>query len=154
MRYIFIFLLSFFLANAQEKIVGTFDFYNQKVNYTTYNYKDRIYPVNKFFIFINQDENVVKCLKNKHVKPFFLTIPATIPKDKYEQLFLEFYIYITNRTKLIDSYMYVIADKKYTRLYEEQLKKEKQSSGEFTHNIKNEYLNLNVNEICNLLKTQ
>lgn len=152
MKNILFLLLIFSIANAQEKLVNTFIFEGKPITYTTHYFKDNIYPVNKFYLLINQDEATIKCHQNKYVRPFYLNIPDNIPEEKYEQLFLEFYSEIAERTKLINSEMYVIADKKYSALYRKTKEKQDQSDGVLMNKIEGEYIGISKDEICRMLK--
>jgi hypothetical protein len=139
-------------ASAQTKSDEIFIFENQKIKYTTLDFKDDIYRVSKFFVIINQKHDVNKCFKNKHLKPYFINIPTDMPKEKQEKLFLEFVSYITGRVKLIDSDFFVISDIDYTGLYKEIFEKEHRYKGYYMNNINDIYLNPTKAEICKMLQ--
>lgn len=154
MKYLFYILLiaNFVYAQEQEKTHGKFTFENKNINYTTYYFKGKIYPVNKFYLLINQDERTAKCLQNKYVRPYYLNISNDIPQEKYEQLFLAFFSHVAGKTKLLDSKMYVIADKKHTRLYREIRQEQDQYEGVLMNKIEEEYIGVKNDDICKILR--
>jgi len=59
-------------VSAQTKHIDSFLFENQRIEYSTYYSNDKIYGINDFYVFVNQDERVQNCLKNKHTRPYFI----------------------------------------------------------------------------------
>lgn len=152
MKILITFLLIVQATFSQKKIEDSLTFENYTIKYTTYYFEDKIYSINDFYILINQDINLKKCLKNKHKKPYFITIPKEIPKEKHDELFLELIYYITERTKLIESKFHIVADKDYTVLYREMLNKEHRYKGSYMNDITNNSIKPTHTEICKMLQ--
>lgn len=150
----FCILLLFVAGNlfAQTKHRELFIFKDQSVEYTTYYYDDKIYGINDFYVFINQNENITKCFKNKHSRLYFINIPSIIPENKREELFLEYINHITSITKLVESNLNIIAEKDYATSYREIFDKKKRYKGSYLNAINGMHINKHNAEICKLLQ--
>jgi len=79
-------------------------------------------------------------------------MPASVSKEKQDELFLEFIDVVTSRTKLIESNFYVVTDKDYTGRYREILNKNRRYKGSYINDIKEIYINPAKTEICKMLQ--
>jgi len=150
-----VFLMFFFIitsCSAQKKYNDSFVFDSKKVIYTTYYFTDQIYPVNSFYVMINQEENLIKCLKNKYKRPYFLKMPNGLSKQKQEELLLAFVSHITNRTKLIESKFYIISDNQYSGLYRQIFEEQAgRYQGSVMNPVEKEYIKADRTDICKIL---
>ena len=149
----YLFLIFFYGSLwAQIKHTQSFVYDDQTISYTTYYPDDKVYGTGAFYVFINQDESVVKCLKKPNKRPYFITIPKDVPKEKQEEFFLEFIHAITSRSKMVDSDFYIIADRDYTRRYKEILHDTHRYKGGYMNEITGIYINPDKAKICNMLE--
>ncbi len=138
---------------SQTKHTDSFFYDGKEIKYCFYysNSKE-IIAVNTFFVFVNNQKNIKKCLKNKHTRPYILDMPADISKEKQEEIFLEFVHDITSKAKLVESNFYLVSDKDYTALYRDIFNKVLRYKGSYLNDIKSIYINPTEAEICKMLQ--
>lgn len=150
MKIIIAFLLLIQYSFSQTRTEDKFTFEGQDIKYVFYNSIEKIYPVNKFYVFVNQNESIIKCLDDKYTRPYFFNMPTYISKEKQDKLFLAFVSHITERTKLIESQFYIISDKDYTNIYKELFEREHRDNKSSMNKITALYINPSTEEICKM----
>lgn len=146
---------------SQKKHNSTFSFGNQIIKYSSYSYAKR--NISNFYIICYDDRDKLKKIindiemcfvnHNQNTKFYFLLIPKKIKDIKQkEKLFLEFLSDVVNRTKLIDSNLFIISNDDYTNLYRE-IKKERSNKYKYGYlnDIKDIFIE-NDPEICKITK--
>ncbi len=152
MKTLIISFLLFFVQNiyAQKYYNEIFTFENSEIKYLSYDVSNK--PANTFFVFINYKKNLEKCFTNKYMRHYFLDMPADIPKEKQDELFLEFVHDITSKAKLVESNFYLVSDKDYTSLYRDIFNKVLRYKGSYLNEIKSMYIDPTEAEICKILQ--
>ncbi len=95
---------------------------------------------------------IAGCLSNEYNKVYLLQIPyVMVVKGKQEEFFLEFMFHITDRTKLLESKLYIISDEDHTSLYRETISEDHNFENTYLNDIEAIYKYKNPTYICDLI---
>lgn len=152
---VFLFLLLSTNLYSQQKITRSFTFEGNTFEYSTYRF-DEIVNALKFYVILEKEgeENspLDMCSQDPYRRLFIFQMPSGFDKEKQERLFLELVIRITNRTKLLESEMIVIAPDDCTALYREIASKGNHPKHGFLNNINTMHIYSDYTKICDLIE--
>jgi hypothetical protein len=139
---------------CQKTEVFIFD--NENFSYVSISKSSK--NVLNYFVIMTDEPNdegakcIAGCLSNEYNKVYLLQIPyVMVVKGKQEEFFLEFMLHITDRTKLLESKLYIISDEDYTSLYRETISEDHNFENTYLNDIEAIYKYKNSTYICDLI---